>query len=211
MKYDLRSMNKSKNNIKAVVFDVGGVLIEKPWNNMMNYFAKTLHVNTRNFESILNEVYRDYEINHISEEAVWKHITSRYALKQKPKTGLWLKGVSSVFRDNKNIVSLTQTLKKSGYQLAILSNTEQPTAFYLEKRFSHFDALIFSCRIGIAKPHKGIYEYTLTKLGRFPHEVVFIDDKKENIEAAKTVGIHTIQYTSHEAFLKEFSHYVNLR
>jgi len=211
MKYDLRSMNKSKNDIKAVVFDIGGVLIENPWESMMCHYAKTLQIDIKKLDTAIREIYDDFDKNIISEENVWKHVMDLYNKKQQTIRGLWIEGVTLAYQEKKEMMLLAKKLKNKGYKVGILSNTEHPTAPFLQHRFKlHFHTVILSSEVGLAKPQKEIYEHTLIKLQTLPHETVFIDDKIENIEGAKKAGMHAIHYTTHEAFLEQFSHYVKL-
>ena len=63
-----------------------------------------------------------------------------------------------------------------------------------------FDHLTFSHRLGIAKPDLVIYRHAAEGLGFAPGRVLFIDDREDNIQAARAAGMQTIQYTGHEAF-----------
>ena len=54
------------------------------------------------------------------------------------------------------------------------------------------DGAVISYEIKIVKPEPGIYEALLTKYGLQAKECVFLDDKAENIEAAKALGFHGI-------------------
>jgi len=50
----------------------------------------------------------------------------------------------------------------------------------------------------MVKPDAAIYEHTLRKLGTIPERTVFVDDRARNIEAARELGIHAIQFRSIE-------------
>jgi len=201
-----------KNTIKAVVFDVGGVLIENPWNHMMGHFASVLQIEKEKLEMTLLEKFDEFERNHISEEVMWNHIMTRHNLGPKNVKGLWLKGLKKVFQEKQEMMRVVKQLKQKQYKVAILSNTEHPIAPFLEERYKqHFHSIILSPRVGLTKPQKEIYEYTLVQLGHHAHETLFIDDKKENIEGAKIAGMHAIHYTTHDVFLEELSHYVQIR
>jgi putative hydrolase of the HAD superfamily len=58
--------------------------------------------------------------------------------------------------------------------------------------------LVWSFQLGIAKPDPAIYRHTLDELGSRPEETLFIDDKRENVEAARALGIQAIQYSTVE-------------
>jgi putative hydrolase of the HAD superfamily len=57
-----------------------------------------------------------------------------------------------------------------------------------------FDLIIYSAEIGLAKPDPRIYQYALKQLDVRPEESVFVDDMPANVEAARAVGMHAIQF-----------------
>jgi putative hydrolase of the HAD superfamily len=68
---------------------------------------------------------------------------------------------------------------------------------YLEKThdiWDLFDGVVISSRIQMVKPEIQIYEYLLATHGLIATETVFIDDLSENLVAASTLGIQTIQF-----------------
>lgn len=56
------------------------------------------------------------------------------------------------------------------------------------------DKIFVSYELGLLKPNKAIYQSVLEKLNAKPEEVIFIDDKRENVEAAKSLGINGIVF-----------------
>jgi putative hydrolase of the HAD superfamily len=92
-------------------------------------------------------------------------------------------------------------LKQRGLLTAILSNMGDYVLAKVEREFDwihRFDVLVWSFQLGIAKPDPAIYRHTLAKLGVLPEETLFIDDKRENIEAARALGLQAIQFSSVE-------------
>jgi hypothetical protein len=61
----------------------------------------------------------------------------------------------------------------------------------------------WSCELGIAKPDPAIYTYTCEKLDVAPAEALFLDDKAENIRAAKEVGLVGIQFKNIEQLQRD--------
>ena len=89
-------------------------------------------------------------------------------------------------------------LKQHGLRTAILSNIGDAVLASVEREFDwihRFDVLVWSYQLGIAKPDLAIYRHTLVALGTEPEETLFIDDKRENIEAARAVGMKAIQFS----------------
>lgn len=94
-----------------------------------------------------------------------------------------------------------QRLKESGLRTAILSNMGDNVLANIEREFKwihDFDVLVWSYQLGIAKPDPAIYKHTLDQLQTAPEETLFIDDKYENIQAARALGMQAIQFSSVE-------------
>jgi len=98
-------------------------------------------------------------------------------------------------------ITLLEDLAAAGYRLALLSNApadfakvlvEQPVA-----RF--FEHLAFSAYLGSVKPEPECYRAVLAMLGASPDDVVFIDDRPENVAGAAAVGIRGVHFTTPEA------------
>jgi len=61
-----------------------------------------------------------------------------------------------------------------------------------------FDVLIWSYQWHMAKPDPAIYRLVLQKLGSGPEETLFLDDKLVNVEAARTLGMKALQFSTIE-------------
>jgi len=95
---------------------------------------------------------------------------------------------------------------KDNYELALLSNTGIDGASFIEENKSLkklFDIIVLSYKVGCAKPDKKIYSICLNKLGLAPDQCLFIDNKKENVIAAKKIGINSILYTDYRHLKKD--------
>ncbi len=92
-------------------------------------------------------------------------------------------------------------LKKRGYRLYVLSNygayTYEQTKHKLEF-LSYMDGTVFSYEYKVIKPEKEIYELLLNKFVLRAEETVFIDDRLENVEAAKSLGFKGIHFRNIE-------------
>ncbi len=99
-----------------------------------------------------------------------------------------------------------QHLQNSGIRTGILSNIgDAMTAGLLEKHdwLSAFDHHTWSYAINLAKPEPAIYRHAAEGLRTSSKNILFIDDKAENIAAALALGMQAIQYTSHNDFEQE--------
>lgn len=92
-------------------------------------------------------------------------------------------------------------LKQRGLLTAILSNMGDSVLENMKQKFdwlSEFDVLVWSFQLHMAKPDPAIYLHTLEQLGTRPEETLFIDDKMVNIEAARKLGLPSIQFSTIE-------------
>jgi putative hydrolase of the HAD superfamily len=67
----------------------------------------------------------------------------------------------------------------------------------------HFDHVTFSCELRLFKPQAAIYEHSFQGLKVAPEETLFIDDKIENVEGARAVGMNAELFTTWEEFVRD--------
>lgn len=91
---------------------------------------------------------------------------------------------------------LIAELKAEGYKLYVLSNMSREFIDFLRKQevYSNFDGDVVSCEVGVVKPMPEIYDLLLERFELDPAETIFIDDRKENVEAAAAKGIATFHF-----------------
>lgn len=92
---------------------------------------------------------------------------------------------------NNEVIELMNNLKNNKYNIFILSNNNKEAYEYLIKLpiFKSVDGWIVSCDYHIIKPNKEIYIKLFETFNIKPEECFFIDDKDENINVAKTLGM----------------------
>lgn len=98
-----------------------------------------------------------------------------------------------------SMVDLLGELADAGRNIALLSNIPEELAAYYENRYAwlkHFAVLGFSCRIGHAKPEPGAYQWCCQALGLEPGRILFVDDREDNIAAARALGIRGHLFTT---------------
>ena len=87
-------------------------------------------------------------------------------------------------------------LKKAGYRLYVLSNMSREFIDFLRQQevYANFDGEVISCEEGVAKPMPEIYDLLLNRFSLDAADTLFIDDRKENVEAAAMKGIQTLHF-----------------
>lgn len=190
--------------IKAIYFDWGGVLINDPAPELITYCAEYLKVSEEEFGRVHKKFEPDFQKGKISEDELWEKACFELGV-PKPRTrSLWGDAVRYIFSEKKEVFVLIRSLRRNGYKIGFLSNTEIPAMnFFQEQGYKVFDSVISSCVEGTRKPGREIYEIALKRLGVKPEEAVFVDDKKENIEGAEKVGMKTVLFKNIEKLKQE--------
>ena len=95
------------------------------------------------------------------------------------------------------MLELIQDLKAKGLNIYGLTNWPAETFDEARHRFktiASIDNIVVSSHVKLAKPEPTIYQLLLSKYNLNPEECVFIDDRKDNVDAAKALGINGIVY-----------------
>lgn len=193
--------------IKAIAFDWGGVLIEDPAPGFLNLLAARLQCSQGELSPHLSASMHDFQRGFVSEE----HFLSNLAKKlNRPNINkpFWKEALREVYREQNIVHNMARFLRKKGYLIGLITNTEIPARdFHLECNYDFFDARIFSCEEGVAKPEKRIYELMAKRLGVTNNELIIIDDKNENIEGAINAGTFGILYKNPQQLVSELGFY----
>jgi putative hydrolase of the HAD superfamily len=200
--------------IETVFFDIGGVLLTNGWDERQR--AAVL--------SRLNVDLAAYEARHEAANWHWERglKDNRWFFDQtvfyEPRCftfgELWreVEAQSHVtFPGTFEILSdLRVARRKAGgrYKLATLNNESRELNDYRVQAFdlrSYFDFFICSGYVGEMKPLPGIYRTALEISGSLPAQTLFIDDKAENCEAARELGMNALQFFSSERLRSDFA------
>jgi putative hydrolase of the HAD superfamily len=192
--------------IKAVVFDWGGVLIDDPAYPLVQYFAKALSVNEADYQKAYQEFQEDFHKGFITESKFWDRMCARLNVPKPKLQSLWGQGFKAVYSPKRKVFSLAKQLRRKGYRIGLLSNTEEPSmCFFYKQGYDIFDVLVFSCEEEMLKPQKTIYKRAVERLRVKPQEVVFIDNNPEFIDGAKQAGLNAILFEDIEQLKKDLA------
>jgi epoxide hydrolase-like predicted phosphatase len=180
--------------IKAVIFDLGGVLIDFPVPKMFEFCTRSLGITQRELVREARLLRKPFQEGAISEEELWRTICAKTGAAKPSSPSLWEEAFRIAYREKGDVFSIVDDLKAGKYKIGLLSNTEAPSVRCLDSGRYDFDALVYSCVEGVSKPEPAIYLLALSRLGTAPGEAVFVDDQTENIEASRKLGIHSILF-----------------
>ena len=106
---------------------------------------------------------------------------------------------------NDDTLDLLEEAHERGFSLSVLSNAPRDMAAVLHGHpaLAHFDHLLFSSEIGAVKPEPAAFQAALDALARDPAEVLFIDDRPDNVAAAQSLGLAATLFTSADQLRSE--------
>jgi putative hydrolase of the HAD superfamily len=185
-------------DIRNVVFDVGGVLLE--WNPPAVVAA--LHPDPATQAVIREQIFEhadwlEFDRGTYSEAAAVDHFAKQSGLSA-DETRTLIHATRESLRPIPGTILLVEDLAAAGVHLYLLSNMPVSTFEYLVKQhkfFGHFKHLVISGAILLVKPEPAIYKHLVEKTGIVPAESVFIDDLLKNVIAARECGFHAIQFS----------------
>jgi epoxide hydrolase-like predicted phosphatase len=186
---------------KAVIFDMGGVLLRTENNTPRQALAERFGTTREELEEFVfaGPTSLQSEVGVLSDADHWRAVLKRY--------GQDHLDVKDVYREFFNGDGLNQELLnyayalKPVYRIALLSNAWTNTRENLKDTFDFIDCFeisIFSAEVGVRKPDPAIFEIMLERLGVKASEAIFIDDMEINASAARSLGMEAIHFTSTE-------------
>jgi putative hydrolase of the HAD superfamily len=194
--------------ITAVLFDYGMVLSDSPdpaaWARMRTLSGLS--------EDLLQREYwahrHAYDRGDLNATSYWNKIAAgaETTLASTQLAGLIAADTDHWSTLNLPMLEWVSRLQKAGIPTGILSNMGDAMEAGLRARhpwIEDFNHHTWSHTLNVAKPEPAIYLHAAEGLNTPPENILFIDDKIENIVAAQSVGMQAIQYTNYEAFEQE--------
>jgi len=188
--------------VRAIVFDLGNVLLDLDNERFENGWPLDIGAADPAFAGWAqhqNLFYR-YDTGQISSEALVATLAERLGLTAKQVTDYWneilLPGINPTRYE-------TLEKLKPHYPLYVLSNTNDLHIDWVREHvISHghpdferefFVKTFYSQRLGSLKPEPSIYEQAQSGIGLPAEQLLFIDDREENVEEARRQGWQSVQ------------------
>ena len=190
--------------IDVVLFDFGGVLAEKGFEEGLHDIAARHGLNEVDFyNQALHIIHATgYLTGHSDENTFWQAIRDKTGIRDDDTT--LRNEILSRFIPRPWMFDMVKRLKASGVGVAILSDQTNWLDELNDKYdfFKLFDVVFNSYHLGKSKVDPSHFTDTISRLGITPEKLLFIDDTGPHCESARKAGIHAIQFVDRESFIK---------
>lgn len=184
-------------NIQAIIFDLGGVILNINYQNTVDSFKELGVKNADNFYSkkLQDSIFDKIEVGAISTKEFLEHLQRECNNTEDVKVE---KAWNAMLEDlPKERLDLLLSLKNK-YKLFLLSNTNSIHINTIHNKLGEtqwknfcnlFDKMYLSHEIGVRKPNIAAFQLILKQQKLNPNEVLFIDDSIQHIKGARKLGI----------------------
>jgi HAD superfamily hydrolase (TIGR01509 family) len=191
---------------KFLYFDLGKVLLDFDHGLACRQIEAETGVARELVRQIVFEsgVELRYERGEISTREFYELFCREAGLLNLPDFERVLRATAAIFEVNHEVVPLVTQLHSAGHRLGVLSNTcEAHWQYVFDGRYSFlnrlFDVYALSYELKLLKPEPEIYLAAARLAGYEPGEILFVDDRPENVAAARAVGFDAVEFTTSRA------------
>jgi epoxide hydrolase-like predicted phosphatase len=183
--------------IRAVVFDIGGVLEHTPDLGVERNWEVRLGLAAGEIGTRMADIWAAGRLGTITEADVDEALARRLGLDEDLRSQFmadrWREYVGTA---NAELIEYAHGLRPR-FRTGILSNSfvgarEREQALYGFEEL--VDDIVYSHEVGLRKPDPRIYQLTCDRLRCEPDETVFIDNVAANVEGARTAGLHAVHF-----------------
>lgn len=194
--------------IRAILFDFGMVLSAAPRQAEWQKMRELLHIEEPIFHTLYWKHRDEYDKGTLSGTEYWRTIAQEAHAPIDSATVRLLKQADTMHwtAPNEDMVDWALRLQRAGYRIGILSNIGDAMEEGVRREcdwVESFDHHVWSHRLKMRKPEPEIYAVAAEGLEANMEEILFIDDREENIRAAQQLGMRGMVYSTHPVFLQE--------
>jgi epoxide hydrolase-like predicted phosphatase len=182
---------------KAIIFDLGGVLLRTTDFKPREQLAACLHMSWYQLEEFIfgGESGDRAQRGEISVQQHWENL--RQQINYSPQEFQSLLDTFFAHDEiDESLIYYVHELHKT-YKTALLSNAWNDLRQVIREKWQFedaFDAMIISAEVGLVKPDPRIFQLAVDRLGVQANRTVFVDDQQRNVRGAKAVGLKAIQF-----------------
>ena len=198
-------MSKSKTKIKAILFDLGKVILHFNFDPAFKRLSMAAGIPAEEIEDFFVDSGLEvlYDGGKISSREFYERVKEGlgHSVDFKKFRKIW----NEIFTPDPAIVRLIQRLSGQ-YRLVIISNTNEMHFNYIRKKYPvirKFDELLLSYQEKLRKPDERFYRMAARACLAAPREIFYIDDRSDLTQAAKALGFKTFTYRNNPAGLRK--------
>jgi HAD superfamily hydrolase (TIGR01509 family) len=185
----------------AIIFDLGKVLVDFDYSIAARKVAARSTKQVPDLQHFLGSspVLARFESGLLTREQFFAEMQQITGFTSDIKE--FVSAFADIFVPIPAMIGLHEEVRQRGFQTYIFSNTNDIAIKHIRQEFpffKHFDGYIFSYEIGSMKPHPKIYEAMEKLCGRSGADLIYIDDRPENIETGNERGWGTILHETPE-------------
>lgn len=176
--------------IRGIIFDLGDVLFTWSPNTDTNISAGTLR------EILSSPTWFEYECGRLEQDACYTQIAREFCIEASQIAEAFSQARASL-QPNDVAVNFIRDLRKSAHvNVYAMSNVsvEDFAALSEKMDWSLFDQVFTSGAVSMRKPDPNFFRHVLDRVELAPEQLVFVDDKQENVLAANRLGIKGIVF-----------------
>lgn len=192
------------NNLKILLFDIGGVLLSNGWGNESRKLAcEKFGLNYEEVNELHNFIFNVYEIGSITLDEYLDRVIftqPRDFTREDFKAFIYSRSV-----ELPTLQWLKEWKRDCGFRVISVNNEGKELNDYRVKKFKlheFFDAFVSSCEVRMRKPDPGIWQLALGIAQASPDQCVYFDDRIMFVHAAQRLGIRAFQHTDLESTKK---------
>jgi putative hydrolase of the HAD superfamily len=190
-----------------VLFDFGGVICYPQPADDLALLARAAGCTEAEFSDAYWPYRLDYDRAAFDSTSFWQRVAGHLgrSFDESQIAELASLDIASWMHLQAGTLALIEDMAAAGQRLALLSNAPADVAEAVSALpvAAHFEHLIFSCFLKSAKPDPECFQGALAVLGAEPGEVIFIDDRADNIAGATRMGLTGVQFTDPDAVRAE--------
>jgi putative hydrolase of the HAD superfamily len=183
--------------INAIIFDFGGVLLQWAPQQIIEGFYSDESLRERLRKQVFGHPdWLELDRGVLDEEAATNRFAARTGRPQEEMQAL-METVRDSLTPIDDSIALLRELHAEGIALYGLSNMPASTFSYLRQRYDHWSlmqGIVISGEVKLIKPDAAIFEHICERYQLEPSETIFVDDHGPNIEAARKLNFHGVQF-----------------
>ena len=213
MPLNFNEMSDLLQGVDAIIFDFGNVLLDLDYPKIIQEFKKVANKNQENIRKLVmdSKILNKFETGQIEAERFLAAVNQILAtdLSEAEFERIWNSMLKSITNERMEkvlkigerfdtyILSNSNITHELAFEAMVVDATGRDSIrdFVKEAYFSH--------EVGMRKPNQDFYEFVIEDISNYPSRMLFLDDRLDNIEAAREAGMKAVQIFNPDKQLNE--------